>query len=123
MVTQEPVVESLLREIRDSLRIIAEAMGPQYRAAVAERLASEATSIRDQVKTESQWNAVLAMDGAHTRREVSQMSGMDPGNLSRFIARLADAGLLERDSVEARGGLPKMIFARSELQALRAVSR
>ena len=111
----------LLTEIRDLLRIVAEANRPQYEAAVLERLGARADEIRALVKSKSQWDALELMDGTHTRGSISEAAGMDSGNLSRFASRLRASGVII-DFESGREKIPAAVYSAAEIRAMRSVS-
>jgi DNA-binding MarR family transcriptional regulator len=87
----------LLREIRDLLRVMAE---PE----LANRDKKLGESLSEVVgKSKQKAKAVLLMDGSKSQAAIRKESGMDQGNLSRFVTSLRDRGLIGTD-----GNRPKL---------------
>lgn len=82
----------LLREIRELLRPIADHFRPAYERRQAIRALIGASEPRRK--------AWALMDGTRTQREIAKASGMDEGNLSKYVKSLKQAGA-------AVGDLPK----------------
>ena len=107
--------DELLKQIRDSLIIVAEALRPQYQAAVLERLGQRASDLASLVKSDRRWNALMAMDSSRSQSEIARQSGMDAGDVSRFVKRLRDAGFVR--NVDGR---PEAVLSAAELDAVRS---
>lgn len=89
----------ILREIRDLLRVIAE-------PALAKRDERFRASLRELVgKSKQKAEAVVLMDGTRSQADIGKATGIDPGNLSRFVTALRKAELIGID--EKR---PKLAF-------------
>ncbi len=109
--------EQLLRDIRELLSVVAEALRPQYETAVLDRLGPRAKEFRSAVGSASQWSAVMLMDGTRSQSSICQQTKMDAGYMSRFVKKLVASGFMEEAS-----GNPKCAFTNSELQAIRRAS-
>lgn len=81
----------LLREIRDLLLVIAEP-GLEKRD---EKFRSSLKQIAGKGKARAK--AVLLMDGARTQAQIKAESGIDAGDLSRFVKALREAALIPKD--------------------------
>jgi hypothetical protein len=79
----------LLREIRDLLRPIADHFRPEYERRQAIRTLIGASEPRRR--------AWALMDGTKTQREIANASGMDEGNLSKYVKALRQAGAVAGD--------------------------
>jgi hypothetical protein len=89
--TLEKEQTELLREMRDLLRLLAE-------PALAERDKKLRASLREAVgKSKQKTKAVLLMDGLRTQAELCKESGMNDGNLSRFVTTLRGKQLIRDD--------------------------
>lgn len=72
----------LLREIRDLLLLIAE-------PAIAKRDGDRRNALRELVgRSKANARAALLMDGTRSGVTISKESGIDPGQLSRFVKAL-----------------------------------
>jgi|SRR4051812_16799151 hypothetical protein len=81
----------LLREMRDLLLVIAE-------PALAKRDEKFRQALLDFVgKSKPKAKAVYLMDGTRTQSEIKNQSGMDHGNLSRFLKALRAEKLIGKD--------------------------
>jgi hypothetical protein len=81
----------LLREMRDLLRVMAE-------PALAQRDQKLRSALIEVVgKGKAKAKAALLMDGSRTQSSVGKESGMDPGNLSRFVKSLRAKELIGAD--------------------------
>ena len=81
----------LLTEIRDLLQILAE---PE----IAKRDAKRRTILRAAVGNSKQKaKAIFLMDGTRAQSALTKETGMDSGNLSRFVKGLASAELIGSD--------------------------
>jgi hypothetical protein len=81
----------LLTEIRDLLQALAE---PE----IAKRDAKRRTALRAAVGSSKQKaRAVFLMDGTRLQSVLTKETGMDSGNLSRFVKGLASAELVAPD--------------------------
>jgi hypothetical protein len=79
---------SAVREIRDLVRLLAE-------PAIAERDQKLRGDLKRIVgKSASAAKAVLLMDGTRSQRTIHRESGMNEGNLSTLVKRLAESKLL-----------------------------
>jgi hypothetical protein len=81
----------LLREMRDLLLVMAE---PAL-AKRDEKLRAELQAIVGKSKLRA--NAVFLMDGARSQTAIINESGIDPGQLSRFVKALREASLLGKE--------------------------
>lgn len=79
----------VLREIRDLLRPIADHFLPAY-----ERRQVIRTLIGGSQGRRKAW---ALMDGTRTQREIASASGMDEGNLSKYVKALRQAGAIDGD--------------------------
>lgn len=79
---------SAVREIRDLVRLLAE-------PAIAERDRKPRSDLKRIVGNSLQGaKAVLLMDGSRSQRTIHRETGMNEGNLSMLVKRLATANLL-----------------------------
>jgi hypothetical protein len=89
----------ILREIRDLLRLIAE-------PALAKRDEGLRASLQELIGKSKQKAEVAAlMDGTRLQADIRKATGMDHGNLSRFVAALRKAELIGPDEK-----CPKLVF-------------
>ena len=91
----------LLREIRDLLLVIAE---PAL-AKRDEKFRESLTKIVGRSKPAAK--AVLIMDGSRNQKQIRDESGIDAGNLSRYIKELRAASLINKDERQN----PKLVIA------------
>jgi hypothetical protein len=84
----------LLREIRDLLRPIADDFRPAYERRQAIRALIGISEPRRK--------AWALMDGTNSQRVIAKASGMDEGNLSKYVKALRQAGAVA-------GDLPKRV--------------
>jgi hypothetical protein len=94
----EPSTEllSAVREIRDLVRLLAE-------PAIAERDRKLRDELRRIVgRSGPNAKAVLLMDGNKTQGTIQQEIGINQGNLSTLVKRLADGGLVSGDGKKPR---------------------
>ena len=90
----------LLREMRDLLLVIAE-------PALAKRDEKFRQALYDLVgKSKPRAKAVHLMDGTRTQSEIKKQTGMDHGNLSRFVKALRAGGLIGKDEKQN----PKLVI-------------
>ena len=90
----------LLREMRDLLRVMAE-------PALAERDAKLRAALTEIVGTSaSRAAAVSLMDGSRKQATIQKESGIDQGNLSRFVRAMRDAKLLGPDEKKPKVVIP-----------------
>jgi DNA-binding MarR family transcriptional regulator len=80
----------LLREIRDLLLVMAE---PELAKRDEKRRANLKAIVG---KSKAKTKAVLLMDGSRSQSAIRGDSGIDPGELSRFVKALREAGLTEK---------------------------
>jgi hypothetical protein len=81
----------LLREMRDLLLVMAE-------PALAKRDEKFRADLRGIVgKNKSRTKAVFLMDGTRSQSVIKNESGIDKGELSRFVKALRDSSLLTKD--------------------------
>jgi hypothetical protein len=104
----------LLLEMRDLLRVIAEASLPGYRQTVLARLGARAEKLRSLVKTDAQWDALELMNGRRLKAELAAAVGIDPSNFNKFVARVA----AEEFASDGERG-PTSLLSRWELRAVR----
>lgn len=90
----------LLREIRDLLLLLAE-------PALAER-DKKLRGVLLQVvgKSKQRADAVILMDGTRSSANVAKSSGMDSGNMSRFVKALRDAKLIDSNVDQPKTVIP-----------------
>ena len=89
----------LLREIRDLLLLIAE-------PAIARRDGGLRNALREIVgRSKANAKAALLMDGTRSGATISKESGIDPGQLSRFVKALRKKDLI------ANGDRPKLAIS------------
>lgn len=101
---------ALLREMRDLLLLIAE-------PAIAKRDEKLRTSLIEIVgKSKANAKAVPLMDGSRISKQICAESGIDPGQLSRLLKSLKDAGLIGEDDKHPKLGLhvPVNFFGNGE---------
>ena len=80
----------LLREIRDLLLVIAE---PELAKRDEKRRADLKAIVG---KSKAKAKAALLMDGSRSQSDIKRESGIDPGELSRFVKALREAALTEK---------------------------
>lgn len=80
----------LLREIRDLLLVMAE---PELAKRDEKRRADLRTIVG---KSKAKTKAVLLMDGSRSQSAIKRESGIDAGELSRFVKALREASLTEK---------------------------
>jgi hypothetical protein len=100
----------LLREMRDLLRVMAE-------PALAERDKKLRAALLEAVgKSKHKAEVVLLMDGSRTNAQLHKESGMDHGNVSRFVMTLRAKELLQGDEKypELVISIPSNFFDNSE---------
>ncbi len=88
--TEEMV--SLLREIRDLLRPVADAYQDEFEGREADREETRLNKIRVLLSSTVREEAWKLADGSRTQREIAKASGMDEGNTSKFFKSLRELG-------------------------------
>jgi hypothetical protein len=96
---------SVLTEIRDLLVVLVEASLPAYAEVVRRRLGSRADELVGLVNTDKQWAGLRLCQGDTAQRAIARSVGMDPGDMSRFVGRLRDAGFIEDTKKGPRSSL------------------
>ena len=91
-------ITHLLREIRDLLSVIA---GPQL-AIRDQKARGEIVQIVG--RSARRRKAILLMDGRRRRVDIQQSTGIDSGELSRFLTALKDAGVCNEEN-----GTPRLL--------------
>jgi CRP-like cAMP-binding protein len=90
---------SLLEEIRDYLRLMAE-------PALAERDRIKREKLKEIVgKSQKRQEVVLSFDGIKSRAQIQKELGMDQGNMSRFVSELKASGIVLEE-----GGKPRLLI-------------
>lgn len=90
----------LLREMRDLLLVMAE-------PALAKRDESLRESLAKIVgKSDSRAKAIFLMDGSKGQTAIAKKTGIDVGNMSRFIKALREASLINKDEKQN----PKLVI-------------
>lgn len=96
---------TLLREIRDLLKIVAGAHRREYDRAVVEALGTKAENLRELVNSDRQWEALKLMDGERTQADIAREVGIDPANFSRFTKRAEQSGFVVDENGKRRVAL------------------
>jgi hypothetical protein len=90
----------LLREMRDLLLVMAE-------PALAKRDERLRESLANIVgKSDPRANAIFLMDGSKGQTAIAKETGIDAGNMSRFIKALREASLISKDEKQN----PKLVI-------------
>ena len=91
----------VLTQIRDLLIPIASHYRGEFEEKIKqERVARQMLLAKKVVGSQSR-QACLLMDGSLSQAEISRLSGMSSGNLSRLVRELNESLLLEKDSPPA----------------------
>jgi hypothetical protein len=85
-------VESLLKEIRDHLAVIAEHYRPEYEMVTTARRKKFAAAVADLVASPKRRAAWDLIDGKRTQRQISQQSTLDEGSTSKLFKALREIG-------------------------------
>ncbi len=96
MAQQQDEVVRLLQEIRDLLVPMSAVVEPDYQLLIRRQRAELAKKLDEFVgKSIQRRDAAFLMTGSNTQKAIRDETGMDSGNLSRFVDQLAKALLLE----------------------------